>query len=144
MWKEYVAQVTDAATFSAPATAHRRSEVETSLGVMFPHDLRELLRETNGVVGEYDLGLVWDVDRIESDNLNFRSNADFAQIYMPFEPLLFFGDAGNGDQFAYVILSGVVRRQDIFVWNHEEDSRSWVAPSLREYFEWGTTGRLTY
>jgi hypothetical protein len=44
-------------------------------------------------------------------------------------------DAGNGDQFAFPILDGVARRSDVYVWNHEDDSRSWVAASLQAYLE---------
>ena len=51
-------------------------------------------------------------------------------------------DAGNGDQFAFVVLDGEVRRDDIFVWNHEDDSRSWVAPRLEAFYEWWLIGRI--
>jgi hypothetical protein len=34
------------------------------------------------------------------------------------------------------VLNGKIRRDDIFVWNHEDDSRSWLVPNLRTYFEW--------
>jgi hypothetical protein len=30
----------------------------------------------------------------------------------------------------------------VFVWNHEDDSRTWVAPSLRVYLEWWLTGKI--
>ncbi len=48
---------------------------------------------------------------------------DFANLYMPFEAMLFFADAdaGNGDQFAFVIRD---RPADVFVWDHETDSRT--------------------
>jgi hypothetical protein len=62
---------------------------------------------------------------------------------MPFDNLLFFADAGNGDQFAFPIQAGEVRRPDVFCWNHEDDSRIWVAPSLEKYLEWWLTGKLT-
>jgi hypothetical protein len=62
---------------------------------------------------------------------------------MPFDSFLFFGDAGNGDQFAFTICGGIVRRPDVFAWDHENDSRSWVAPSLRSYLDWWLTGKIT-
>ncbi|WSL80461.1 SMI1/KNR4 family protein [Kitasatospora sp. NBC_01266] len=58
---------------------------------------------------------------------------------MPFDPLLFFADAGNGDLFALLPRIG---RPDVFVWNHEDDSRTWVAPSLAKYLEWWLTGQI--
>ena len=62
--------------------------------------------------------------------------------YMPFDCLLFFSDAGNGDQFAYTIAGGEVRRPDIFVWNHEDDSRAWVSSSLRSFLPDWISGKL--
>ena len=61
---------------------------------------------------------------------------------MPFDNLIFFADAGNGDQFAFPIVSGEVRQNKVFVWDHEDDSRRWVAPSLQSYLEWWLTGKL--
>ena len=92
--------------------------------------------------GEYGLGLLWSAERIEADNLNFRTFPAFKELYMPFDALLFFGDAGNGDQFAYIVLRREVRRSDIFVWDHETDSRTWVAPSLGVFYDWWFTGKL--
>jgi hypothetical protein len=70
----------------------------------------------------------------------FRESPEFAAIYMPFDPLLFFADAGNGDQFGFVPRDS---RRDAFVWNHEDDSRTWAAPDLSKYLEWWLGGRLT-
>ena len=43
---------------------------------------------------------------------------------MPFDSLLLFGQLGNGDLFAHPVLDGAVR-EDVFVWDHEDDSRTW-------------------
>jgi len=61
---------------------------------------------------------------------------------MPFDCLLFFADAGNGNQFAYLILNGEIRRNDVFVWNHENDSRVWVASSMKQFIEWWLNGTI--
>jgi hypothetical protein len=143
MWLETLQKMSSDLTFKAPATNAEIDQISVELGVQPPDELRSLLAESNGVDGEYGLGLLWDVARIIDDNQRFRSIPDFAELYMPFDCLLFFGDAGNGDQFAFAILSGSVRRADVFVWNHEDDSRSWVAPSLQAYFDWWLFGKLT-
>lgn len=102
-----------------------------------------LLHETNGVEGEYGLGLVWPVERIVEDNLDFRKNEGFRDLYMPFGHLLFFADAGNGDQLAFPIhADSLIHRPDVFAWNHEDDSRSWVAPSFEKYLDWWLTGKI--
>ncbi|MBL8873944.1 MAG: SMI1/KNR4 family protein [Planctomycetaceae bacterium] len=143
MWRDFITSLTADATFAPGATESSIAATEDALAVEFPDQLRSMLLESNGVLGEYDLGLVWSVDRIRDDNLYFRNNRDFADLYMPFEHLLFFADAGNGDQFAYPIQNGKIRRPDVFVWNHESDDRRWVAGSLKQYIEWWLDGTLT-
>lgn len=144
MWREYVSGFTDKAVFASPATRATLGIAEEALGIKLPKELCELLQESDGIEGEYRLGLVWPIQRIQEENHWFRANDAFRGLYMPFDCLLFFGDAGNGDQFAYSILDSEVRRNDIFVWNHEDDSRSWVASSLKTYFEWSFTGKLKW
>ena len=128
--------------FAFPCLPEELDGVEKTLNVALPSELRELLDETNGVVGDYGLNLVWTAERIRKDNLEFRSYPNFRELYMPFDSLLFFADAGNGDQFAFPILDGEIRRADIFAWNHEDDSRTWVAPSLERYLEWWLSGKI--
>ncbi len=142
MWKEKIRQLNAETTFCSPATTPQLEAVERSVSAALPPELRSLLLETNGVRGLYSLDLVWTAARIESDNASFRANARFRELYMPFDHLLFFADAGNGDQFAFAVLAGQVRRPDIFAWNHEDDSRTWVAPSLAAYLEWWLLGRI--
>lgn len=140
-WKAFIASLESNATFRPATSAEELQRVETTLRVGLPHELRSLLEQTDGVDDAYDLALVWPCSRILEDNMKFRTHPGFREIYMPFDPLLFFGDAGNGDQFAYAICGGRVR-PDIFVWNHEDDSRSWKAPTLERYFEWWLSGKL--
>lgn len=142
MWRTFIQSLSGDCTFSSPAAADAIAAAQRSLQVEFPVELLELLSESDGVRGQYELGLIWPLERIVADNLSYRANPDFREIYMPFECLLFFGDAGNGDQFAFSICAGVIRRDDVFAWEHEDDSRSWVAPSLRMYLDWWLTGRI--
>lgn len=143
-WKDFLSNLSADCQFQEPVSAFQRDEAEKRLDVVFPEDLRELLRETNGVEGEYGLGLLWPLERIVKENIQFRTNDDYKSLYMPFSNLLFIADAGNGDQFAYPIRAdGIIHSPDVFVWGHEDDSRRWVAPSLKVYFEWWLSGRLT-
>jgi hypothetical protein len=136
--------------FDPPATLEALLGAEHGLGVELPGELRALLLETNGVGEAMDLpdgpteigSLIWPVERILEDNLQFRNGLNYGQIYMPFDHLVFFADAGNGDQFAYAVLDGRVRKSDIFAWNHEDDSRKWVAPSLKIFVEWFLSGKI--
>lgn len=127
------------ATFHPPAQAEALSAMEAALGHPLPNDLGQVLSESDGIDGEYGLGLLWSIDRIQRDNIEFRTNRDFRELYMPFDGLVFFADAGNGDQFA-LSLSG---NGEVYVWNHEDDSRTWIAPSVLGYLEGWMTGRIT-
>lgn len=127
------------ATFAAPANPVVLDATASALGAPLPDQLRELLAEANGIEGEYGLGLLWPAERVAKDNERFRTSEDFRQLYMPFDGIVFFADAGNGDQFG-IALSG---SQEVFVWNHEDDSRMWVAPTILKYLEEWMTGRLT-
>ena len=127
------------ASFKPPARAEVLSAAEVALGHALPNDLGQLLAESDGIEGEYGLGLLWSVARITRDNAHFRSDEQFHELYMPFDGIVFFADAGNGDQFA-LSLSG---NHEVYVWDHENDSRSWVASSVMGYLEGWMTGRIT-
>jgi SMI1 / KNR4 family (SUKH-1) len=89
-WRSQIsAWANGAATFGEPVSAADIRDAEQALGAPLPADLVELLRECDGVEGEYGLGLVWPLARIVADNLLFRSDETFGRPYMPFEPLLF-------------------------------------------------------
>jgi len=122
-----------------PASASSLSEAAGRLGHELPAELMSLLSESDGVEGEYGMGLIWPIDQILKENLALREDVDLARLYMPFGSLLFFGDAGNGDLFALVPHTG---RPDVFAWNHENDSRTWVASRLGQYLEWWLTGKI--
>lgn len=139
MWVEFVAGLCPEAVFHGPASEDEIESAAARLGGSLPDPLVSLLRESDGVQGDYGHGLIWPLHRIVADNILFRTNTDFRDLYMPFDPLLFFADAGNGDQFAFVWQP---RRDEIFVWNHEDDSRRWAAQSLERYLEWWLNGTL--
>jgi len=112
-------------------------QASRELAAAIPDELASLLSETNGVADRYGAGLIWPIERIVEDNQRFRTS--FGDIYMSFDSLLFFADAGNGDQFAFSITTASVR-DDVFVWDHESDSRRWYAGSLAQYLEWWLSG----
>jgi hypothetical protein len=142
MLQQKIRQWAPTCEFSPPASHDSIFSAEHALGVKLPPELGSLLLESNGVTDKYGSGLIWPIECIRAENTAFRSNSDFRDLYMPFDPLLFFADAGNGDQFAYIVLAGRVRRSDIFCWDHENDSRTWVAPSLEKYLDWWLSGKL--
>ncbi|MEU0947440.1 SMI1/KNR4 family protein [Streptomyces canus] len=113
-----------------PAAEEALLLIEERLGQAIPPPLRSLLAETDGINAEYGVEVVWSAERILSENTSLRNDEQFRKLYMPFDPLLFFGDNGGGDQFAFV---RTPEREDVFVWDHETDSRNWISPSLESF-----------
>jgi hypothetical protein len=130
MWREAALEVFPEAEFRSPAQTATLADAEQRLGRGLPADLRQLLLESDGIIGHSAVETVWPVEQIAEQNLFFRSDSSFAQLYMSFDAFLFFGDNGGGDQFAFV---QTPQRPDIFVWEHETDTRRWVARDLRDY-----------
>lgn len=143
MWKEYIQTATTGYHFKKTATDVEMRSIKEELHVELPQDLLGLLNETNGVFDEYGSSLIWSIDQIIEDNLYYRNFEDYRDIYMPFDHLLFFSDAGNGDLFGYAILNGSIQREDIFVWDHETDSRKWISSSLKDFIEGWANGRIS-
>jgi hypothetical protein len=135
MWRELVSQLFDDAKFSPPAAPADIQAVEPALELSLPDDLKGFLLESNGLAAHYGSPLVWSTREMVEQNRLFRSNADFAELYMPFDCLLFFGADVNGDQFAYRVLAGRIRETSwIFKWDHESDNREWFAADLKDFF----------
>ncbi|SHF30153.1 SMI1/KNR4 family protein [Streptoalloteichus hindustanus] len=140
MWRSLLDEAVDDVRFLPPADPEEMTAAERVLGHPLPEDLVSLLSETNGIGDEYDVdSIVWPLHRIVEENLHLRGDDLLRTLYMPFDPLLFFADAGNGDLFAFVLRDG---RRDIFVWDHETDSRSMLASSLERFLLGWCTGKL--
>ncbi|MGW2858192.1 SMI1/KNR4 family protein [Streptomyces sp. NPDC001205] len=129
MWRELASEFPEV-ELQAPAAPDVLTALEEELGQPLPESLRELLTETDGIEADYGIEVIWTAEKILEENRSFRTNEQFRSLYMPFEALMFFGDNGGGDQFAFVRTPA---RDEIFVWDHETDSRTWIAPSLEEY-----------
>ena len=154
-WKEYITnnlslldKMTEF-TFNLPATDSLLSNLKENFSLSeLPNELEELYRQTNGVdevlLGQGKISeLVWPIDKVIETNKQYISYTDFKDIYMSFDELLFISDAGNGDLFGFITLNGRFVRNDIFVWNHEDDSRTWVAPNLTKFLERWNNGKIS-
>ncbi|MFF2847501.1 SMI1/KNR4 family protein [Streptomyces sp. NPDC058001] len=129
MWREIFEEFPSAES-RPPADRDTLDRIEAALGQSIPRGLKELLLESNGLEDEYGTEVIWTTERILDDNRSFRGNEQYRTLYMPFDPLLFFGDNGGGDQFAFV---RTPQRDEVFVWDHETDSRTDIAPTLERY-----------
>ncbi|GAA4079185.1 SMI1/KNR4 family protein [Streptomyces shaanxiensis] len=129
MWREIASEFQNI-ELQGPADEKSLNLIERQLDQIVPQSLRELLLETDGIAGRYGTDVIWSAGRILGDNLAFRNDEQFRSLYQPFDDLMFFGDNGGGDQFAFVRSR---ERDEIFVWDHETDSRIWVSGSLEHY-----------
>ncbi|MFT0804156.1 SMI1/KNR4 family protein [Bacillus swezeyi] len=142
MWRHLIRRLSEEYTFNKPSQTARLNEIKRKFNIRLPNELESLLKETDGINDEFDCPLIWSADRITAENEELRNGEVFKDIYLPFDYLLFIADAGNGDLFAYSILNGSIQKDDIYVWNHEDDSRTWVAPSLKQFIEWWIDGKV--
>lgn len=151
-WKEYIIGLdlvdkTSSFDFTMPVSDDLLEKLQAQLGLIeLPRELEELYQQTNGVnellAGRKIAELIWSIDKVIETNKEYRTYPDFKELYMSFDQLLFISDAGNGDLFGFVTLNGRFERYDIFTWNHETDSRTWVAPNLATFIKWWTNGTI--
>ncbi|PEY99681.1 SMI1/KNR4 family protein [Bacillus sp. AFS018417] len=144
MWKKFIKDISSDYIFKNPANISDLEQLESIFKIKLPTELKTFLNETDGVYGEYGCPLIWSSNQIQQENINIRSHKELNDFCMTFESLFFFSDAGNGDLFAYAVTkNGTIEKGDIYVWNHENDSRTWVAPSLQKFIEWWNQGKIT-
>ena len=133
-WKALVNRLAQDAKWQSTASQAQLAGLGRALRVELPEQLKEFLLESNGLIADYGSGVIWSSEQIEKQNLEFRSNADFRELFMPFDHLLFF--TGGGNQFGFAIDGdGMIRRLDIFRWDHGTDAREWYAGRLEQYLE---------
>ncbi|WP_144513897.1 SMI1/KNR4 family protein [Bacillus sp. FJAT-22090] len=142
-WKKYIESISTEYHVNAPATNAEIMHIKDELNIQISEKLLELFRETNGIFDRYGCPLIWSTKQIVEDNLFFRNFDGYKDIYMPFDHLLFVSDAGNGDLFGYRILNGSIQDDEIYAWNHEDDSRTWVSSSLENFVKGWISGEIT-
>jgi cell wall assembly regulator SMI1 len=80
IWHKFLENITADVTLHAPVLPEEVEKAESSLDVSFPDELKSLLQESNGIEGSYDLGLIWNIERITKDNLFFRQFLDYKDL----------------------------------------------------------------
>ncbi len=144
--------------FYPPTTRGAIADVEAALGARFRSELVAFLMETDGVMDRMrfstaqgtnrvvDTGyLLWSVDKIRDENLSMRAWANEEDSgYFSLDGFLFCADSGCGDMFGYAITNGDIVSSDIYVWDHEDDSRTKVAPSLRTFIDSWLSGETRF
>lgn len=133
-WRKAVKRLVADAEMARPASARALASIKTDLSQTAPLELRALLLEANGVTAADGVKLIWGIADIVSRNRAFRSREQFdGNLYGPFDSVLLFGEAGNGDLFGYDMGARATKRPPIIKWDHETDERDRVASGLEEY-----------
>jgi hypothetical protein len=153
MWRELIRELTrdeqpigdlhPGPDFFPGATQDELATVEHALGVRLPESLAELLRESNGVMVTFGQHLIWSTEEIVHTNRRMRDDPRCRESWMPFDHLLFFGDAGvDGILFAFAIIGGRIDRDRVYAWYPIDDDRILKVLTLRAYIEGWLGGRL--
>jgi hypothetical protein len=135
-WRSFMAQLANDVEFQPGASEAQIIEAEKAIKTPLPEHLRALLLESDGVQADNSTDIIWSCSELAKRNNEFRIDEGFRDFYMPFDNLLFIGDDGGGNQFAFgVVSSGMITRQDIYRWDHETDGRAWFSRDLEQYLE---------
>ena len=129
-----------AVSFHSPATEQALQALEREFSITLPEQLRELLLQTDGVDDEFDCPIVDGVPEIAAMN---RAARDASHDHcMPLDHLFFVSSCyGNGDLVGYGLRRDRWPHPALFRWDHEDDSRTWLAPDLKTFLLWGFKGK---
>lgn len=104
---------------------------EEALGHPLPGDLADVLLRADGILQKHTGdNILWPLKDIARANTEFRDGT-FGDLYMSFDDVVFFGDPANGDQF-FIATTGI---QEVYLWDHETDSRTWITSSVTNYLK---------
>lgn len=124
----------DDSKFFPPVLPTAFAAAESALGCALPDDLKSLYLQTDGVSAHCGASLVMPLQQAVAENQTLRSSPRLRDLYMPFDHLLVFGKPGNGDLFFFPIRADGSLAKKVFIWDHESDSRSIYAYSLKDLF----------
>lgn len=143
MWREKIAALWPDAFFNEPAASQDIKAAQQSLGVLFGPELIELLGECDGFQANFGTDYLWRVSphaephqSLAAQNQTMRQTPDFAELYAPFDGLLFIGADGGGSLFALRTQDGAAT-SEVVLWDHEDDSRTVISTrGLGGYLEY--------
>ena len=133
-WTTLIQKISDEWKVAEPKSSIETiNNIEKKLNLKLPEELLKLYSETDGIKDKYGYDVVFPIEKIIPKNLEMRTFEGFKELYMPFDNLLFIGEYGNGDLFAYpIMMNGKIVNKEIFVWDHETDGRKFLAASIRD------------
>ena len=131
MWTEQIKKYKDENPFikiNPPAKAWAIGAAEKKLRIAFPNELKDLLLELDG-----DDNLLHSVKQIVENTLLTRKA--LGEYYEGLSELLFIAGNGCGDYYTYLITNGSIASNQILRWEHEDNSRVFVADGLADLID---------
>jgi hypothetical protein len=120
-----------------PPPAHEvTAGAERHVGSQLSASLTDLYLHTDGLVDEWGYAYVLPLAELIEQNRSFRQA--FTDLYMSFDDLILFGQLGNGDMMFQPVVPP--RNENVFVWDHEDDSRTWFAKDVADMLVRFATG----
>jgi hypothetical protein len=104
------------------------ADAERVLGSRLSESLRDLYAHTDGLTDEWGYAYVLPISELGRQNQHFRTA--FGDLYMSFDDLILFGQLGNGDMLFQPRVPQ--DNENVFVWDHEDDSRTWFANDVAD------------
>ena len=110
------------------ASEKQIEDAEKTVGIAFPKELKELLREMNG-----DRWLIFSTEELIKTNQGAKEA--FSGVYDGIEDHLFLAGNGCGDYYCYEISDGRADENALYMWCHEDNETKKAAGSLAELIE---------
>lgn len=120
--------------FFPPVLPGALAAAEVALGCPLPEDLKQLYAQTDGLFVHHGTNLVMPLQAAVEENETLRYSPDLRELYMPFNHMLVFGGAGNGDLYFFPMHADGFLAPEVFIWDHETDSRTFFAANLKSLF----------
>jgi cell wall assembly regulator SMI1 len=129
-WRDKINLCFPACKLSNPAPKALILDSESKLGRTLPADLVALLSESNGFTTARGDSVIEPIDYIISDTLDLWSYED---LYIAPKTMVAFGGPGDGDRYFFPILPNGEYKDEVYLWDHETDSRKWISQSLADF-----------
>lgn len=141
MWKDLIRTTSTECVFEEPANMEDIAVLEKLFNIQIPDELKIFLCETNGTNDSNGYPLIWSTEQITRENLHLGERIE--DTYILFNNLLFVAGDRDKDMFGYSTSEGVIKQNNIYIWNYENDRRKLVSASLKEFIEGWISGKLS-
>ena len=85
-----------------------------------------------GVQDEDENNIIESVDNVIDLNREMNALYQSTNLYMNFDDCFFIGNNGSGDLYFLRVIKGKIDMIDVYIWNHESDSRNWFANNPKD------------